>query len=144
MRDFYYGFEKAAGKQSTILGKITGPLKNLKRKFSNSWDTISDYRRKHLALTSEKDVMRTTDKVRGVAEDTLKNTFVPEMNKLINKAQKKPFKHAPDLSSLATWKGGVLTALTIGASLEAGRRGVGALADAPGYIKNKMEARKNK
>ena len=144
MRDFYYGFEKAAGKRRKIMEGLKIPGRRLKSKFSESWDKVSDYRRKHLAITSEKDVLKATNKVRNIAEDTLKNTFVPEMNKLINKAQKKPFKHAPDLSSLATWKGGVLPALTIGASLEAGRRGVGALADAPGYIKNKMEARKNK
>jgi len=127
MREFYDGFEKAAGLKSYWKKKgnmIISTLKGLK---------------KNAPLASQKDVLRATDKVLSTADDYVKNKFSPDINKLIDKVQSKPIELAPDLSKLTTWKGGILPALAIGASLEAGRRGVGALSHAPGYIKKKMD-----
>lgn len=143
MKSFYEGFEKRAQK---LVKPIDAMWKGIKKGYgfvSREGKKINKSRVENFGMISEKELKDAVGESADVAINKIKKDLVPELNKLIDKAHKKGV--GVDLSSLKTFKGGILPAAGVGVGFEAGRQAMNAATKFPSYAqKKRQDYQKNK
>jgi len=140
MNKFYSGFEKQASLKNKVVNFGLKQYRKTIARFRGGNKLVDD----RVAIWNKKKVRQAAQDVADIANNSMKKDMVPQLDAFINRTVKKPFKIEPTLEKLMTFKGGILPALVVGASLEGGRQGVKGLRKLPGYIKSRQNQDQSK